>query len=385
MPPKSSKKTKRSKGEDSHECPICEEAVKDPSAESVGDDGVFCDGECQEWLHRRCANLSMSRFKAVRQSADPFLCPQCRLANQEKEIQSLKHSLDYLTSELASMKDTMTSFSSELTSARHEAEIRHPRLPDSKSVQRKSYASVILPRTSAGNKDDVHASISNNTSSTGSGKAGVSYDPHLADSAADDDRRLNIVVRGIPECAKGQPRKQRWISDLRNVSNLFNESSVCVPKSAIRDCRRLGKFSDDWPRPRPILVCFNSCNVVMDILQKRSLFNPFVIKPDLPVNSRQREKVLLKERWSLIQSGSASKSEIKIKRNSILVRDSLYGKVDPQSYKFIHHHNQQDEDQIDVNTMDESDDKEAPSTGQEPNDPHSLVEQSIDSVDQSAD
>ena len=149
----------------------------------------------------------------------------------------------------------------------------------------------------------------------------------------DDNRQLNVVVYGIPECTKGQPRKQRWVSDLRNVTNLFHESSVSVPKSTIRDCRRLGKFSDSSSRPRPILVRFNSCNVVMDLLQKRSSFSPYVIKPDLPADVCLREKVLLKERWDLIQSGTC-KSVIKIKGNTLLVNGSPFGRVD-QSCNFV--------------------------------------------------
>ena len=57
------------------------------------------------------------------------------------------------------------------------------------------------------------------------------------------------------------------------------------------------------PCPRPILVRLNSCNVVMDILQKRSSFSPYVVKPDVPYSVRLRERILLWERWNLIQSG----------------------------------------------------------------------------------
>ena len=59
----------------------------------------------------------------------------------------------------------------------------------------------------------------------------------------------------------------------------------------------------------------------MDLLQKRSSFSPYVIKPDLPADVCLREKVLLKERWDLIQSGTC-KSVIKIKGNTLLVNGS---------------------------------------------------------------
>ncbi len=144
----------------------------------------------------------------------------------------------------------------------------------------------------------------------------------------DEERNLNIVVSGIPECKEGQSRKQSWISDLQNTSKLFCESdtSPAIPPSSIRDCRRLGKYSPENSRPRSILVRFNSCNVVMNILSKRSTFTPYIIKPDLPPNIRLREKILLKERWNLMQSGT-NKSSIKIKGNSLFVNGSPFGSV----------------------------------------------------------
>ena len=71
----------------------------------------------------------------------------------------------------------------------------------------------------------------------------------------------------------------------------------------------------------------------MDLLQKRSSFSPYVIKPDLPADVRLREKVLLKERWDLIQSGTC-KSNIKIKGSTLLVNGSPFGRVD-QSCNFV--------------------------------------------------
>ena len=64
----------------------------------------------------------------------------------------------------------------------------------------------------------------------------------------------------------------------------------------------------------------------MDLLQKRSSFSPYVIKPDLPADIRLWEKVLLKERWDLIQSGTC-KALIKIKGNSLFVNGSITGFV----------------------------------------------------------
>ena len=44
-----------------------------------------------------------------------------------------------------------------------------------------------------------------------------------------------------------------------------------------------------------------------------------IIKPDMSLDERTKETLLLKERWSLIQSG-IGKSDIKIKSSSIYVK-----------------------------------------------------------------
>lgn len=115
------------------------------------------------------------------------------------------------------------------------------------------------------------------------------------------------------ECKKGLHYKQRFVSDLTNITTLFqkSQSDLEIPSTAIKDCRRLGRYSPD-NRPRPILVHFNSCSVVMNILSNRSSFAPYIVKPDLAPKDRARDKALLKERWNLCQSG-VLKSAIKIK------------------------------------------------------------------------
>ncbi len=92
------------------------------------------------------------------------------------------------------------------------------------------------------------------------------------------DRNLNVVVFGIPERSSGLPRKQRWLQDLKETTTLFTEPLM----ASIVTCRRLGKFSEFRERPRPILVNFNFCSVVVDILSNRSVFRPFTVKPDIP-------------------------------------------------------------------------------------------------------
>ena len=53
---------------------------------------------------------------------------------------------------------------------------------------------------------------------------------------------------------------------------------------------------------------------------------PVVIKPDMSLKERKSESMLLKERWSLIQSG-VPREVIKICGSRLLVRNKLHGQV----------------------------------------------------------
>ena len=66
-------------------CSICDKEVVDTTDEEDGDDAVFCEGECQSWLHRNCACLPKSEFERLKKE-DPFYCPRCSSHVQMKAI-----------------------------------------------------------------------------------------------------------------------------------------------------------------------------------------------------------------------------------------------------------------------------------------------------------
>ena len=69
------------------------------------------------------------------------------------------------------------------------------------------------------------------------------------------------------------------------------------------------------------------------VSKRRSLTLPYSIKSDLSLEERKRESALLKERWSLIQSGIECKF-IRIHNLSIFVNNKLHGKLDLSSNQF---------------------------------------------------
>ena len=93
----------------------------------------------------------------------------------------------------------------------------------------------------------------------------------------------------------------------------------------MKDCFRLGKYKPDAPHSRPVLIKFMRSTEASMALSKIASFKaPIRIKPDLTTEERQVEKMLLKERWTLIQLGF-DKKRIKLRNKCIFIDNKLYG------------------------------------------------------------
>ena len=51
--------SKKSKAE---VCPICDVFVRDCDDKSKSDDALFCEGDCQAWLHRKCVGMTRKLY-----------------------------------------------------------------------------------------------------------------------------------------------------------------------------------------------------------------------------------------------------------------------------------------------------------------------------------
>ena len=150
----------------------------------------------------------------------------------------------------------------------------------------------------------------------------------MLNHAGDEARKCNAVFFGIPECDTGTTKLERVKQDFCRV---FDICSVAVPfinpNNAICDTVRLGKYSTDLTRPRPVLVKFNSATYVSNLLNnKKQCPKGVTLKPDLPPEARKVESLLLKERWQLIQNGKDRK-DIRIRGNSIFLSGKLLATV----------------------------------------------------------
>lgn len=137
----------------------------------------------------------------------------------------------------------------------------------------------------------------------------------------------------------GTTRSVRMSQDLEKVSEIFKSIDNSINDHSIKDLFRLGKFDSGRSRPRSILVKFVRCADASKVLSKvSSLSQPFIVKPDMSAAQRVRESILLKERWSLLQSGTNRKS-IKIRNSSIYVNNILHGTVDSSNtFQCEHEH-----------------------------------------------
>lgn len=133
------------------------------------------------------------------------------------------------------------------------------------------------------------------------------------------ERRFNLILIGVDESPEGTNWSVRLQNDLDNISSVLSNVDSSFGANSIRDHFRLGKYNKEAVRPRPILIKLNKTKEVASIMSnRRNLPSTLLIKPDLSPAERRREAALMKEQWSLIQSGVDRKS-IKIRGNNLLV------------------------------------------------------------------
>ena len=279
-------------------CPICEETVEDASSKKRGHDAIFCEGACQDWLHRQCAGLFKVNFDAAKASNLPFLCPCCRLSDKSTELSALKVIVDQLVAEVSKLK----SFCSSVTG-------------DNLASLTHSHSETKAASSSATSIDLLHSI---------KGPANK-----FSSSKAVQDRKFNVVVFGIEEMPDGSSRFAREKHDFSKLSQIFSDlEHNSDHSSSIRDCHRLGRYVKGKSSCRPLLVTLNSTIDVRSILQSynNSSDTSITIKADLSTLERKTNAILLKERWRLITSGIDRKF-IKIRGHSLFVRGKLHGSV----------------------------------------------------------
>ena len=154
----------------------------------------------------------------------------------------------------------------------------------------------------------------------------------LAKKEEKDAKKFSIIVYGVDECPEGTSRHEQLSRDINVTTSILTKLDDSITALSIKDTHRLGKYHHERPRPRPILVKFLRSADVSKVLElaKRSLIQPpYSVKPYLSKEEQRCESALLKERWSLIQSGTSRESiKIRLKDGVIMVDSKLHGKWD---------------------------------------------------------
>ena len=138
-------------------------------------------------------------------------------------------------------------------------------------------------------------------------------------------------------------------ADLESVVSVYATIDSTFQAQALKDCFRLGKYNPAHDKPRRILVKFVRIADVSNILsKKRNLHQPYFIKPDIFLEQRKQEIVLMRERWNLIQSG--------IPRNGVnarlYVKNKLHGSVVDSSFVLASDHGSTDQSVSDAAVSD---------------------------------
>ena len=267
------------------------------------DETLFCAGDCQQWLHRYCAGVSAHCYRNITEKTSLFLCFACSLVSHKKEIDSLKDAVELLKGEIAILKSTQSSQS----------------LPQA--------SSVLLSAPSSSPPDPTPAPGGPTTTSVNdsTSPSAPPLDSH--------ERKFNVVVYGVEECSKGSSKVFRMNEDMDKVVSALSKVDNSIGSHSIKDVYRLGRFSIDNKKPRSLLVKFIRAADATSVLSKRgSLRNSiFSIKPDMSPTERKSESILLKERWSLIQSG-VPRAVIRVRGSRLLVRNKTHGQIKMSGY-----------------------------------------------------
>lgn len=142
----------------------------------------------------------------------------------------------------------------------------------------------------------------------------------------------------------GMPKRhsQAWMLQLGPGAHKMSvisrvDTDGTIQPQTIRDYFHLGKFKNSNQkqqcRPKPLIVKFIRSANVSSILSKRwSLQQPFSINLTSAIEC-SHDSNLMKERWSLIQSGTDCKY-IKIQNSRIYIHNELHGQINGTTGEF---------------------------------------------------
>ena len=289
----------------SPEVVVCSKTVVDSTPTRCGEDALQCEG-CQLWFHRWCTGISVQHYSTLSVSDDSFYCFVCLQREMLSAVTSLKAKVGELQLELAKFKSVCSNDVCAPQQGMSHLQSYSPSCPPP------------LPSSGSHTPDFLTSGVVNS-------------------SSRNQDRKFNVIVKGLAENKPGTSRSVCQKLDLDKLSSALSSSTFSFDSSSVKDFYRLGKFQPDRRHPRPILIRFIRSVDASNLLLRRFSLTSVFLQPDRSKEERSKHAVLMKERWELICSGTP-RSVIKVRGSSIYVRDVLHGKLDANnSYVTVSH------------------------------------------------
>ena len=198
-------------------CTICQEVILEGEE---GQDAVFCEGQCQSWIHRKCSGLTSQAFEKICESDDKYMCPYCLLSMQNCELKELRNIVKSLSEKL----DQLTGSP-----------------PPANASKKDTVQTVSTPES---NTDIVMNDTSNDIAAT--------VTSLINEEREKEKRKLNVIVHNLPECDDPDP-SNRKSHDISKTSSIVDKY-LSVP-TTITQAIRIGKKRE---KPRLLKITFNS-------------------------------------------------------------------------------------------------------------------------------
>ena len=87
-------------------CDLCCKHIQEGKEEAL-----HCEGGCGLWFHRYCAGVSISLFKELAHSPEPFLCYICYQRSQLTVTNELRNEVAHLKSEITKLSEQLAKLS----------------------------------------------------------------------------------------------------------------------------------------------------------------------------------------------------------------------------------------------------------------------------------
>ena len=265
-------------------CTICQEVILEGEE---GQDAVFCEGQCQSWIHRKCSGLTSQAFEKICESDDKYMCPYCLLSMQNCELKELRNIVKSLSEKL----DQLTGSP-----------------PPANASKKDTVQTVSTPES---NTDIVMNDTSNDIAAT--------VTSLINEEREKEKRKLNVIVHNLPECDDPDP-SNRKSHDISKTSSIVDKY-LSVP-TTITQAIRIGKKRE---KPRLLKITFNSSQEKAAVLRSCTKLR----KSDVPEDVRRiyitpdltpKEQELNKTLRSQLAEKNKNGNQYRIKNGKIVRR-----------------------------------------------------------------